>query len=76
LEFSFVSSPPPDFQNYVKPKDSMTLLIDKDQKQLLSIKIASYPDDPTDAMNLTLEFDGGVGDVAGAVGQAAEGVSK
>jgi hypothetical protein len=42
--------------NYVKPQDSMTLLIDKDNKQLRSIKIVSYMDGPTDGMNLTVEF--------------------
>jgi len=40
----------------VKPQDSMTLVFDKGQKQLLSLQIASYMDDPKDAMNLTVEF--------------------
>ena len=44
------------FHNYVKPQDSMTLIFDKEQKQLLSLQIASYMDDPKDAMNLTVEF--------------------
>jgi len=44
------------FHNYVKPQDSMTLIFDKAQKQLLSLQIASYMDDPKDAMNLTVEF--------------------
>jgi len=44
------------FHNYVKPQDSMTLIYDKAQKQLLSLQIASYMDDPKDAMNLTVEF--------------------
>lgn len=44
------------FRNYVKPQDSMTLIFDKAQKQLLSLQIASYMDDPKDAMNLTVEF--------------------
>jgi hypothetical protein len=42
--------------NYLKPGDSMTLLFDKAQKALLSIQIASYMDDPKDAMNLTVRF--------------------
>jgi hypothetical protein len=44
------------FHNFVKPQDSMTLLFDKAQKQLLSVQIASYMDDPKDAMNLTVQF--------------------
>jgi len=35
----------------------MTLLFDKSKKQLLSLKVASYMDDPKDAMNLTVQFD-------------------
>jgi len=44
------------FHHYVKPQDSMTLIFDKAQKQLLSLQIASYMDDPKDAMTLTVEF--------------------
>jgi hypothetical protein len=43
-------------RNYLKPGDSMTLVFDKAQKALLSIRIASYMDDPKDAMNLTVQF--------------------
>jgi hypothetical protein len=42
--------------NYLKPQDSLTLVFDKTQKELLQIKIASYMDDPKDAMNLTVQF--------------------
>jgi hypothetical protein len=42
--------------NYLKPQDSMTLVFDRTQKALLSIQIASYMDDPKDAMNLTVQF--------------------
>lgn len=42
--------------NYVKPQDSMTLIFDKLQKELLQVQIASYMDDPKDAMNLTVQF--------------------
>jgi len=34
----------------------MTLVFDKTQKTLLQVKIASYMDDPKDAMNLTVQF--------------------
>lgn len=42
--------------NYLKLGDSMTLVFDKTQKELLGIQIASYMDDPKDAMNLTVQF--------------------
>jgi hypothetical protein len=42
--------------NYLKPQDSLTLVFDKAQKELLSVQIASYMDDPKDAMNLTVQF--------------------
>lgn len=64
------------FHNFVKPQDSMTLVFDKAQKQLLSIQIASYMDDPKDAMNLTVQFSrlpDGTNHVAGMV---IDGVSK
>jgi hypothetical protein len=42
--------------NYLKPGDSMTLVFDKTQKALVGLRIASYMDDPKDAMNLTVQF--------------------
>jgi hypothetical protein len=44
-------------QNYLKPQDSMTLVFDKTQRALVQVKIASYMDDPKDAMNLTVTFE-------------------
>ncbi|HSZ63483.1 MAG TPA: hypothetical protein VK828_16910 [Terriglobales bacterium] len=44
-------------RNYLKPQDSMTLVFDKTQKALLQVKIASYMNDPKDAMNLTVTFE-------------------
>jgi hypothetical protein len=43
-------------KNYLKQGDSMTLTFDKAQKELLQVQIASYMDDPKDAMNLTVQF--------------------
>jgi hypothetical protein len=43
-------------ENYLKQGDSMTLIFDKAQKELLQIQIASYMNDPKDAMNLTVQF--------------------
>jgi hypothetical protein len=42
--------------NYLKPQDSMTLVFDQQQKALVRVQIASYMDDPKDAMNLTVTF--------------------
>ena len=42
--------------NYLKPQDSMTLVFDKTQKQILRVQIASYMDDPKDAMTLMVQF--------------------
>jgi len=42
--------------NYVKQGDSMTIFFNKAKKQISSIKIASYMDDPTDGMNLSVQF--------------------
>jgi hypothetical protein len=61
---------------YYKPKDSMTIVFDKEQKQLVSISVASYLDDPSDAVNLTVRMSrlpSGVSHVDSAV---LDGVSK
>jgi len=42
--------------NYIKPGDSVTLTINKEEKALQSIQINSYMDGPSDAMNLTVQF--------------------
>jgi hypothetical protein len=42
--------------NYVKTGDNMTLVMDKAQKELLSLSIATYLDDPKDAVNVTVDF--------------------
>ena len=42
--------------NYLKPQDSMTLVFDKAQKALLGLQIATYIDDPKDAMTLAVQF--------------------
>ncbi|HUN62861.1 MAG TPA: hypothetical protein VMU53_12760 [Candidatus Sulfotelmatobacter sp.] len=43
--------------NYYKQGDSVTMTFDKSKKQLQAISIATYMDDPKDAMNLTVTFD-------------------
>jgi len=42
--------------NYVKQGDNMTLVVDKAQKDLTSLSIATYLDDPKDAVNVTVQF--------------------
>ena len=62
--------------NYLKPGDSMTLAFDKTQKALTGIQIASYMDDPKDAMNLKVQMSrlpDGTNHVSGLV---IDGVSK
>jgi hypothetical protein len=63
-------------KNYVKPNDSMTLLFDKAEKQLLSLKVASYMDDAKDAMNLTVQFDRLPDGTNHASNTVIDGVSK
>jgi hypothetical protein len=62
--------------NYLKPQDSMTLIFDKTQKELLEVQVASYMDDPKDAMNLSVQFSrlpDGINHVSNLV---IDGVSK
>jgi len=62
--------------NYVKQGDKMTLEFDKDHKALVSVSIASYLNDPKDAVNVTVAFaviPGGPNHVAS---QTIDGVSK
>jgi hypothetical protein len=62
--------------NYLKAQDSMTLVFDKAQKHLLRVQIASYMNDPKDAMTLTVQFSrlpDGTNHVSNLV---IEGVSK
>jgi len=62
--------------NYVKPGDSMTLLFDKEQKLIRSIKIASYMDGPSDVMNLSVQFDKPPDGTSHPTTATIEGVSK
>jgi len=62
--------------NYYRPGDSVTLRFDKNQKQLQAISIATYMNDPKDAMNLTVAF-GRLPDGVNHVSAVTiEGVSK
>jgi len=44
------------FKNYVKQGDSMTITFNKTARQIASIAISSWMDDPKDPMNLTVKF--------------------
>lgn len=43
--------------NYIKPGDKMTLIMDKMQKQLVGLSIATFLDDPKDAVNVDVQFE-------------------
>src|SRR5215472_16936667 len=62
--------------NYVKQGDNMTLLVDKTQKELLSLSIATYLDDPKDAVNVTVAFARIPGGPNHVSGETINGVSK
>jgi hypothetical protein len=62
--------------NYVKQGDKMTLVIDKAQKQLTSASIASYLDDPKDAVNVSTQFGSIPGGPNHVTTQTINGVSK
>jgi hypothetical protein len=43
-------------KNYIKPGDSVTLVFSKQQKAIQSIQVASYLDDPKDAVTIAAQF--------------------
>jgi len=62
--------------NYIRNGDSVTIVFDKDQKQLVSISIHSWIDDPSDVMNLSVRFDKLPDGTSHAAGATIEGVRK
>jgi hypothetical protein len=42
--------------NYVKQDDNMTLVMNKAQKSLVSLSIATYLNDPSDAVKVNVQF--------------------
>lgn len=44
------------FPNYLKPRDSMTMVIDKTNNRLVQVQIASYMSDQKDQMTLLVDF--------------------
>jgi hypothetical protein len=63
-------------RNYIRNNDSVTIIFDKDQKQLVSISIHSWIDDPSDIMNLSVRFDKLPDGTSHATGATVEGVRK
>jgi hypothetical protein len=43
-------------KNYIKPNDSVTLVFNKQNKAIQSVRVASYLDDPTDAVTIAAQF--------------------
>lgn len=62
--------------NYLKQGDNMTLVVDKTQKNLVSLSIASYLNDPKDAVNVTVNFSSIPGGPNHVSSQTINGVSK
>jgi hypothetical protein len=63
-------------KNYIKPNDSVTLVFNTQQKAIQSVQVASYLDDPKDAVTIAAQFaklPNGINHVAGT---QVNGVSK
>jgi hypothetical protein len=43
-------------KNYIKPNDSLTIVFNKELKAIQSIQVASYLDDPKDAVTIAAQF--------------------
>jgi hypothetical protein len=43
-------------KNYIKPNDSVTLVFNKKRKAIQSIRVATYLDDPKDAVTIAAQF--------------------
>ena len=43
-------------KNYIKPNDSVTLVFNKQQKAIQSIRVSSYLDSPTDGVTIAAQF--------------------
>jgi hypothetical protein len=62
--------------NYIKQGDNMTLVFDKARKSLASVSIASYLDDPKDAVNVTVNFTSEPSGLNHISSETINGVSK
>jgi hypothetical protein len=62
--------------NYVKPGDKMTLVMNKAQKALVSLSISTYLSDPSDAVNVNVQFSRLPGGPNHVATETIDGVSK
>jgi hypothetical protein len=62
--------------NYIKQGDNMTLVVDKTQKALVSLSIATYLSDQKDAVNVSVLFSPIPGGPNHVSGETINGVSK
>lgn len=62
--------------NYVKQGDNMTLIVDKTTKSLVSLSIATYLNDPKDAVTVSSQFSAIPGGPNHVAAQTINGVSK
>ena len=62
--------------NYIKQGDNLTLLFDKGRKALVGVTIATYLDDPKDAVNVTVDFTSEPSGLSHVSSQTINGVSK
>lgn len=62
--------------NYIKQGDNMTLVVDKAQRELLTLSISTYLDDPKDAVNVTVAFSAIPGGPNHVSSETINGVSK
>jgi hypothetical protein len=63
-------------KNYVKPGDSVTLIFNRQQKGIQSIKVASYLSDPSDAVTIAAQFAKLPDGTNHVTGTQIDGVSK
>ena len=62
--------------NYIKQGDNMTLIVDKAQKDLARLSISTYLSDPSDAVNVTVQFSRIPGGRNHVASETINGVSK
>lgn len=62
--------------NYIKQGDNMTLVVDKVQRDLVSLSISTYLDDSKDAVNVSVAFSGIAGGPNHVASETINGVSK
>ena len=62
--------------SYIKQGDNMTLVFDRARKALASVTIATYLDDPKDAVNVTVDFTSEPSGLSHVASETINGVSK